>query len=366
MKTKIDITSCGKSDIGKMRGNNEDANIVETFGEDDRYLLAAAIDGVGGYEGGEFAAQIVRDTLIDHVKACVSSLESSPEEVLKAALESANGKVLARQLSTPDLHDMGAVCTAALFDRTQAMVSIAHIGDTRAYLFADGVLTKLTRDHSPVGSLEDSGQLTESAAMNHPRRNVISRMIGMPHGVDEAFIDSFKTAYSVPAVFLLCSDGLTDLVDSQFLLSVLSDTSASPESKADRLIAEANRISGKDNITAVVIECHAAPEPEHEGAHVAMEVEDIITLENEKDLGRPTKHRTGVSRTIFFLSMVICLLAGFIAGYLASELRFSYTGVNRSEPVDSVEIPGYVPLSPDSISSIPTVRDTLTSQNENQ
>ena len=116
----------------------------------------------------------------------------------------------------------------------------------------------------------------------------------------------------------------------------------------------------------MVIECHAAPEPEHEGAHVAMEVEDIITLENVKDQPRPTKPRTGVSRTIFFLSMVICLLAGFIAGYLASELRFSYTGVNRSEPVDSVEIPGYVPLSPDSISSIPTVRDTLTSQNENQ
>lgn len=273
----IKFSFYGVSDIGRLRKNNEDTNIAERLSEGSPWLLAAAIDGVGGYEGGEVASAILRDSMISRIGLLSpDTLADEPLRSLSDALTAANNDVVKAKEHDSRLEDMGAVATTALFSDWRREAYIAHVGDSRAYLYADNELMKLTHDHSPVGKLEDAGMLSESEAMAHPRRNVIDRMLGenLHKPGDPDFIESLTVAFSLPAVFLFCSDGLTDLVPSAFISSVLSDSGLSPEEMASKLVAEANKIKGKDNITVVIVRCEA---DNGAGGEASNEPLDIIT-----------------------------------------------------------------------------------------
>lgn len=238
----------GRTDQGRCRENNEDAYLLEQKG---RYVIAAVADGIGGYEGGEVASYLACKCISDY-------LWDSPEkvmgkDVLKQAVIHANNAVVSQQLN-PRLSGMGCVLTVVLFDMKQHVAYMYHVGDTRLYKYKDCVLTKLSRDHSLVGLQEDAGVLSEEEAMSHPRRNIITRFIG------NARLDwntNYMMDLSFPiendAQYLMCSDGLYDMVASAEIMEVLAQES-DLQQKVELLMHRANLAGGKDNITAIILE----------------------------------------------------------------------------------------------------------------
>ncbi|HEY1008616.1 MAG TPA: protein phosphatase 2C domain-containing protein, partial [Daejeonella sp.] len=239
----------GLTDTGKVRGNNEDAFIVQ-LSADGEYILAAAIDGVGGYSGGEIAAALARETIIDQLAKPGGNIISMMAE----ALLKANEKIYREKIEVKEHESMACVLTLAVVDVKNNEFHYIHVGDTRLYLLRDGSLIKVTKDQSFVGYLEDSGRLTEEAAMSHPKRNEINKALGFNTGLEND-IDYFETGSSpfLPGdMILLCSDGLTDLVPRKDITEILlSDFGI--EVMVQRLIDNANSKGGKDNITVVLV-----------------------------------------------------------------------------------------------------------------
>lgn len=253
MEQKIEIY--GATDVGRRRTNNEDSYICQTVWNGS-CLLLAAIDGVGGYEGGEVAAEICRKTIIDYVEMSDRSVNGL--DVIKQAVVEANNAIVREKERDGRLSRMGCVVTSALIDIERRVVQMAHVGDSRLYSFSIGQLVKLSHDHSIVGYREEIGDLTESEAMAHPQRNLIDRCCGEAIHMfeDENFIDA--AIFPIPdghSQFLFCSDGLSDLLTSAEIAAVLAEAGSSQE-KADRLIRQANEAGGKDNVTVVIADLH--------------------------------------------------------------------------------------------------------------
>jgi serine/threonine protein phosphatase PrpC len=239
----------GLTDTGKVRGNNEDAFIVQPTHRGD-YILAAAIDGVGGYSGGEIAAALARESIIDYFSRSGGDLQS----MMVGALLNANEKIYQEKVEVKEHESMACVLTLAVVDLANNEFHYIHVGDTRLYLLRDGSLIKITRDQSFVGYLEDSGRLTEEAAMGHPKRNEINKALGFSTGLesDADYFESGSSPFLPGDMILLCSDGLTDLVNKQDITDVLSgDTDI--EVMAQELVDRANAKGGKDNITVVLV-----------------------------------------------------------------------------------------------------------------
>ncbi|MGE5518283.1 MAG: PP2C family protein-serine/threonine phosphatase [Candidatus Dadabacteria bacterium] len=239
----------GLTDTGRLRDNNEDAFIAEKV-QDGNYILGCVIDGVGGYEGGEVAAEIARQTILDVLQKSTGDLISQ----MRLALRSSNEKIYKERSTNNDRQNMACVLTMAIVDIQNNQFYYAHVGDTRLYLFRDHSLVKVTKDHSFVGFLEDSKRLSEDAAMNHPKRNEINKALGFdPNmGQTDDYIEVGQSPFLPGDILLLCSDGLTDLVNSASISSILS-SSSDLEQKATELINSANNAGGKDNITVVLV-----------------------------------------------------------------------------------------------------------------
>ena len=251
------IVFSGLSDMGRKRTNNEDAFVAEQLNS--HTVLAVAIDGVGGYEGGEVAAAIAQEEIPAYLK---EFNRGERMELLKQAVVAANNAIFTRRQSDPERSSMSCVLTSALIDTQQKVVDMVHVGDTRLYQFYHGVLTKLSHDHSLVGYREEIGDLTEEEAMHHPQRNIISRDVGsgMHEVGDRDFLEAVEFPLLPNSIFLLCSDGLTDLVTSRQITEVLQQ-SITLEAKAQALIDAANEAGGKDNITVVLVEYQAEELP---------------------------------------------------------------------------------------------------------
>ena len=174
MKHKTSISIIGKTDMGRVRTNNEDAFVAQKLWDENTYL-AIAIDGVGGYEGGEIAADIARRTIPEFLLA---SSNGERVELLKQAVTAANNAIFDAREADPEHGQMSCVLTAAIIDIAQREISMAHVGDSRLYSFHHGELKKLSHDHSLIGYREEIGDLTEEEAMHHPQRNVIGRDVG--------------------------------------------------------------------------------------------------------------------------------------------------------------------------------------------
>lgn len=250
----MDLSYFGATDTGLVRKNNEDTFIITPIwgGE---YLLMVVVDGCGGYEGGEVASALAREEILAFLSGYGG--DASRLSLLEEAVCIANNKIVRKRAECKKLSSMGCVLTAAVIDRANGLLLLSHVGDTRCYLFANGTLRKLTRDHSLVGELEDAGAMSEQEAMNHPRRSVIDRMVGEEyHRLDDGFVDStiipLQNEYSI----LICSDGLTDLVSSSEIKGILK-ADYSTEEKTKCLIEYANKKGGKDNVTIVIAEAQS-------------------------------------------------------------------------------------------------------------
>src|SRR5687768_1899259 len=245
----------GITDIGKLRRNNEDTFIAEPVGND-RLIAACVIDGLGGYAGGELAARLAREAIIDRL----SKVSADIVNVLKGALAFANEKIFKEKQVSKQNEQMACVVTLALADVGNNKFYYAHVGDTRLYLLRDKTLVKVTSDHSVVGFLEESGRLSEEAAMHHPKRNEINKALGFEAhiGVKDDFIETGESPFLPGDTILLCSDGLSDMIGSNDISSILN-TDNSLEAKSKALIDAANDAGGADNITVVLVHNNKSP-----------------------------------------------------------------------------------------------------------
>ena len=305
----------GLTDTGRQRDNNEDAFIAQTI-FNKQFVLACVIDGVGGYEGGEVAASIAKETIL---QAFSSSFHDLPA-VCREALIAANEKIYKEKLESGKNASMACVATLAVADIKNNKFYYAHVGDTRLYLYRDHSLIKISKDQSFVGFLEDSGRLSEDEAMKHPKRNEINNALGfdMQSVLQIDFIEIGESPFLSGDIILLCSDGLTDMVDSKKIAAVL-EKKVSLAQKAGELIALANDAGGKDNITVVLVQNYKRPVKQEVKKPVLIKkqtvensrpVQRTMPVENVKQTTKPKGKNTGI---IAILS-VLCLL--FLGGFI--------------------------------------------------
>lgn len=246
----------GISDTGCRRKKNEDWWHCG-FLWDDRCVLAVVADGVGGYAGGEVAARMATEEMVSYLR---HNKDGERKQLLKQALIHANNAVYRRRLREDRLFRMCCVLTAVLFDQDMGCISMAHVGDTRFYAFSDGRIIKLSHDQSPVGRDEDAGIISETEAMQNPYRNIIERAVGqqmLDNGIDYIETNVFPMGQGI--TWMLCSDGLSDMITSARISSVLSG-SGTPEDKVRRLTDAANEAGGNDNITVVLVSACGNPD----------------------------------------------------------------------------------------------------------
>ncbi len=241
-----------QTDVGRVRNNNED-NFIQFISPDGRWMVLGAIDGVGGYEGGEVAAQICKDFVEQYIARNAENILINPQGYLKQALTGANNAIWEERSRKPGLSKMSCVVSFALLDVRSELLFYAHVGDTRGYLYRNGELIKFTHDHSVVGYLEDSGSILEQDALNHPRRNEIIKMLGEKQldVNDNDYLEIGSHSFYAGDIVLFCSDGLTDLVIKSSIEETLGK-SESLDEKVRNLIAKANNLGGKDNITVAL------------------------------------------------------------------------------------------------------------------
>jgi serine/threonine protein phosphatase PrpC len=246
MKT---VLISGNTHPGRRRKENEDTFTCRQLWSPDKALLVV-VDGVGGYAGGDRAAAIARDSIDQYMQ----TPKGDTLTMLREAVIFANNRIAEERKKDPRYGDMCCVLTAAVADAATGIVYFAHVGDTRLYRYRKNMLEKLTRDHSFVGLREDAGQISEHEAMNHPQRNQILREVGSAiHRIDdEDFIEYGKQDLLPGDCLLLCSDGLTDMVTVQQISTILS-TQVALHTKVNNLIALANEMGGRDNITVVLL-----------------------------------------------------------------------------------------------------------------
>jgi len=239
------LQAAGLSDVGRQRDVNEDRLHID-IGRG----VFIVVDGVGGQAAGGRAADIAIAMLRDRLERQTGPVADRVRE----AITIANNEIFHTALQRPEWHGMACVLTVAVVEGGRLYVG--HVGDTRLYLLHDGQARKLTRDHSPVGEREDARELSELEAMRHPRRNEVFRDVGsaLHHLADRDFIDLAEFALSPDAAFLLCSDGLTDLVPLADIRQVIDSQRGQPAKIAASLIDAANEAGGKDNVTVVYVE----------------------------------------------------------------------------------------------------------------
>ena len=259
------VRGAGRSDAGLKRSDNQDRWVFEPAVYEDATGVqrmagvCAVVDGVGGYLGGGEAAETARDKLSERLRRPTPPFGSLVEE----AVVHANNAVAERRAADPHRGRMSCVLTVAFVDPAQRRAWYGHVGDTRLYLFRDGALDKVTRDHSFVGLREDSRQIDETAAMRHPRRNEILRDVGSARRAlgDPEFADVGHVDLTDGDVLLLCSDGLTDLVPSWDVRDILAAAGRDLDAAADRLVAAALHAGGTDNVTVLLVSLDA-PTPQ--------------------------------------------------------------------------------------------------------
>jgi PPM family protein phosphatase len=232
------------SDTGRKRRRNEDSYVVAP-------PLFAVADGMGGAQAGEIASKLAAAALEE-----TDSGGLSGEERVVSVIQEANRRVYERSNEDPNASGMGTTITVALVE--DAGVTIGHVGDSRAYRYRDGGIEQITDDHSLVNELMKSGKLSPEEAETHPQRSVITRALGTDPDVD---VDSFTLEAQEGDVFLLCSDGLTTMVDDDEIRDVLEKYRGDLDRATRSLVSAANRGGGEDNITVIAFAISDSDEP---------------------------------------------------------------------------------------------------------
>ncbi|HXF57223.1 MAG TPA: Stp1/IreP family PP2C-type Ser/Thr phosphatase [Actinomycetota bacterium] len=256
-----------RTDIGQLRERNEDAYLVAE-------PLFAVADGMGGHRGGNVASALALEVLRGEGTAGVDA------EALARRLQAANRAIVERGAADPRLAGMGTTVTAALVEGER--LHVLHVGDSRAYLLRDGALQQLTEDHTLVQRMVREGRLTPEEAERHPQRSILTRALGVEGEVEP---DRVTVSLRPGDRVLLCTDGLTGMVDAARIERVLREE-PDPQRAADLLVEEANRAGGDDNITVMVVDAEedgGNPTPGQMEADVEANVEANPTVA----LGRP-------------------------------------------------------------------------------
>ena len=236
------ILSAFRTDVGKVRANNQDAPIVT-----EKLRLYGVADGMGGHKGGKVASTSARDDLLRELEGKTPSVAA-----LSGAIEEVNRQIYHQQEHDDALTGMGT--TLSVLWMSDNFVYIGHVGDSRVYLLRDGEFKQMTLDHSLVEQLVREGVLTEEEAQNHPMRNIITRAIGTDESVE---VDVVVEERRKGDLWLACSDGLHGLVVDRQMRDALRQYA--PEKAADVLLKAALDAGGRDNVTLVIV--HDGEEP---------------------------------------------------------------------------------------------------------
>jgi PPM family protein phosphatase len=238
----VHITCAGRTDVGIIRSGNEDSFLVVA----DRGIFVVA-DGMGGHAAGEVASEMAVRFVARELGSLKGLSDDQVADRMRGAIRAANGAIFQRTLTEHDKRGMGTTVTAlVLYD---ARFLVGQVGDSRAYLYRDGKLLQLTKDHSYVQEQVDAGYLTPEQARSHPYSNVITRCVGANSDV---MPDIYLGTAQPRDLFLLASDGLTGMLDDLELAELLG-SARRPDEQVDDLIGQANRHGGLDNITAIIV-----------------------------------------------------------------------------------------------------------------
>ena len=246
----------GKTDIGKLRKGNQDSFGIYEIGEN--ALLLAVCDGMGGAKGGEEASRLALEAFSEEIKAVLvprikeGKLDSDGVDLkllLENAVSCANKAVFDKAKSTTELSGMGTTLVALLY--TEKGAYSVNVGDSRMYRIMDGKIEQLTHDHSYVQYLVDIGKLTAEEAKNSSNRNIVMRAVGTEEEI-KGDIEAVETNFEKEAFFLLCSDGLTGMVQDDDICKIVSGE-GEPHAKVNSLIEAANAGGGADNITVALL-----------------------------------------------------------------------------------------------------------------
>ncbi|MBY6036143.1 Stp1/IreP family PP2C-type Ser/Thr phosphatase [Fictibacillus nanhaiensis] len=234
-----------QTDVGMVRKHNEDSGEVFTKGE---HFLAVIADGMGGHKAGDIASQEALTCIKDAWNQFEENMESI-REWIQNVLRDTNNHIFQFSQENPETRGMGTTVVAALGNSNE--VTVAHIGDSRCYLYSNGELKRVTDDHSLVQELVKSGQITEDEAEIHPRRNMIMKAVGTDETVEAEFN---QITWNNGDYLLLCSDGLSDKVSFKRIQEALLNPQESVAEKVETLITWAKDAGGEDNITAILIQ----------------------------------------------------------------------------------------------------------------
>ena len=241
---------------GRKRRHNEDSYVVEP-------PMFAVADGMGGAKAGEVASGLAASALKE------TGTDGSGEERVTQLIQEANRRVFRRANEDREASGMGTTMTVALVE--DGRVVFGHVGDSRAYLIRDGSIEQLTDDHSLVAELVRSGRLTPEEAEAHPQRSVITRAVGTEPDVD---VDTFTIEPEDGDLFLICSDGLTDMVDDGTIIEAIERHRDDLDEAAKALVGAANRVGGEDNITVLLVEVGEEAEAADTQRAEAVEVDE--------------------------------------------------------------------------------------------
>jgi protein phosphatase len=289
------------SDTGRRRRRNEDNYVVAP-------PLFAVADGMGGAQAGEVASRLAASALEGEDSDGLQGLER-----LDALIQEANRRIYDRASTDPSASGMGTTMTAALVEGMT--VVIGHVGDSRAYLVRGEQMEQLTEDHSLVNELLKSGRLSEEEAHVHPQRSVITRAVGTDPDVD---VDGFTIEAEEGDVFLLCSDGLTDMVADEEILELVHRHRDDLDRAVKSLVAAANRGGGEDNITAVAFRISgdepASIEDTVSMSAIAEDEPDEQTREQVQETAPPAADARRVRLVLVGIVLVLIVAAGVIWG----------------------------------------------------
>jgi protein phosphatase len=273
--------AAGISDVGLQRDHNEDCFAI--LGEHQLYIVA---DGMGGHRAGDVASRLATDSIVDFFRSAVGedftwpfhfdSRLSDEENRLLTGIRLANRQIIERSTRSRECHGMGTTVVGALFNEKSGKMYIGHVGDSRAYRLREGQIAQMTRDHSLVNDyLQAMPELTEEQRSELPK-NVITRALGMQEHV---VVDLQGDDCRPGDVYVLCSDGLSGMIDDSEIRDVVQNTTDLDEA-CRRLVALANEHGGEDNITALVVRIEASSE-------------DVPSLSSSETLPRGVVWRDG-------------------------------------------------------------------------
>ena len=239
------MRACSLTDVGKTRLMNQDYVYYSTKPVGNLPNLFILADGMGGHKAGDMASRYTVETM---VKLVSDSDENDPISILNSAIQQVNTDILRKAQESEDYNGMGTTLVVSCI--RDSILHVANVGDSRLYVIGEKI-QQITRDHSLVQEMVRMGELDPEQARKHPKKNIITRALGAEKTVD---IDFFDLKLEPGDVVLMCSDGLSNMVEDSQLREIISDTSTDLDEKGRILIREANRNGGKDNIAIVLVE----------------------------------------------------------------------------------------------------------------